>query len=289
MTDDERAPEAALGAALHLSLRTYQRQLEPGVDCVEANFHYEEWPVTIPAHQAALVLVDVWDTHYIRSHAERTAEIARTKIAPAVAVARAAGIAVIHAPSPAQSKRYPQWTRYATEADARAPVTGRTAPFVEPSAWPPAAFRRREGAYAQFRSPQSPLMKQVADQRLARGIDASVLPAPEDFVVATGDQLHRLCAAQGLLHLFYAGFAANVCISFKDYGIRAMHARGYHTILLRDCTTAIEGHDTVDTLAGTAQAIRELEMADLAATITSEAFVAACAAARAAERVVSAG
>jgi hypothetical protein len=47
-------------------------------------------------------------------------------------------------------------------------------------------------------------------------------------------------------------------------------------VLLRDCTTAIEGHDTVDDLAGTRQAVRELEMADLASTITGAAFVAAC-------------
>jgi len=32
----------------------------------------------------------------------------------------------------------------------------------------------------------------------------------------------------GLLHLFYAGFAANICIPFKDYGIRALRARGYN-------------------------------------------------------------
>ena len=49
-------------------------------------------------------------------------------------------------------------------------------------------------------------------------------PAPEDFVVATGDQLHRLCRDRGILHLFYAGFAANICIPFKDYGIRALRA-----------------------------------------------------------------
>ena len=262
--------------ALRLSLRTYQRQLEPGVECVEANFHYEEWPVVIPLDQAALVLVDLWDTHYIRSHAERTAEITRTRIAPAVAAARGAGIAVIHAPSPEQAKRYPQWTRYASEEDYKASGTGRSVPFMEPGNWPPAAFRRGEGAYAQFRRPRSPLMKRIAEERRERKIDPSVEPAPQDFVVATGDQLHRLCADRGIVHLFYAGFAANVCIPFKDYAIRAFRARGYNTILLRDCTTAIEGHDTIDDLAGTRQAIRELEMADLAATITSAAFMAAC-------------
>lgn len=262
--------------ALQLSLRTYQRQIEPGVECVEANFHYEEWPVAVPVAAAALVLVDVWDTHYIRSHAERNAAITRTKIAPAVAAARRAGVAVIHAPSPEQAKRYPQWTRYASDEDAKASGSGRSVPFIEPGDWPPPAFRRGEGEYAQFRRPRSPLMKRVAEERRDRGIDPSVEPAPEDFVVATGDQLHRLCVDRGVLHLFYAGFAANICIPFKDYAIRAFRARGYNTILLRDCTTAIEGHDTIGDLTGTKQAIRELEMADLASTTTSDAFIAAC-------------
>jgi nicotinamidase-related amidase len=259
-----------------LLVRTDQRQPEPGADCVEANFHYQEWPVRIPAPAAALVLVDVWDTHVIASHAARTAQIARTRIAPAIAAARGAGVAVVHAPSPVQARRFPQWTRYATEEDARAPAV-RSWPFLEADDWPPVAFRRRDGEYAQFRRPQSPLLAGLRGEREARGVDPSVEPGPDDFVVATGEQLHRLCRERGILHLFYAGFAANVCIPFKDYGIRAFRARGYNVVLLRDCTTAIEGHDTIGDLAGTRQAIRELEMADAASTVTSGAFVAACA------------
>ncbi|HET7768343.1 MAG TPA: isochorismatase family protein [Chloroflexota bacterium] len=262
---------------LRLMLRTYQRSPESGRDWVESSFHYETWPVTIAAREAAVVLVDVWDRHVITSHAARTAEIARSRIAPALAAARTAGIAVIHAPSPVQARRYPQWTRYAGESDATAPAI-RSWPFMEPSDdWPPPAFRRREGPFAQFRRPSAATVVEPRGEREGRAIDPSVEPQPGDFVVATGEQLHRLCAARGILHLFYAGFAANICIPFKDYGMRAFHARGYHTVLLRDCTTAIEGHDTVDGLAGTRQAIRELEMAGIAATITSDDLVAACA------------
>lgn len=96
------------------------------------------------------------------------------------------------------------------------------------------------------------------------------------MVVATGDQLHRLCKDRGILHLFYAGFAANICIPCKDYGVRAFRARGYNTILLRDGTTASESQVTIADLAGTRQAIRQLEMADVATTVTSAAFVEAC-------------
>ena len=268
-------------AELRLSLRTYQRQPEPGIACLEANFHYEEWAVSIPVPQAALVLVDVWNTHHIDSHAARTAEITRARIAPAVEAARRAGVAVIHAPSPVQARRYPQWTRYATEEDALAQaLTAWPAPPADD--WPPPSFVRRQGAAAAYRRPgaagRSPLLAALAGERERREIDPNVAPVPEDFVVATGSQLHRLCKSRRILHLFYVGFAANVCIPFKDYGVRAFHRRGYNVMLLRDCTTAIEGHDTVDDLAGTRQAIRELEMAGIVATLTSEFFIQACAA-----------
>lgn len=43
-----------------------------------------------------------------------------------------------------------------------------------------------------------------------------------------------------VLHLFFAGFATNICVEHRDYGMRAMQARGYNVILLRDGTTGIE-------------------------------------------------
>jgi nicotinamidase-related amidase len=261
---------------LSLRVRSYSRDPQPGVVCTEAAFHHTEWDERIPVAQAALVLVDVWDTHVIASHAARSAQIAREFIAPAVVAAREAGIAVVHAPSPVQARRYPQWTRYATEADAQAPAI-RNWPEVETDEWPPAAFRRREGEYTQFRRPRPSLPDQGRNERAERGIDPSVAPEPEDFVVATGEQLQRLCKDKGILHLFFAGFATNICVPFKDYAIRAFRARGYNCLLLRDCTTAIEGHDTLEGFLGTRQAIRELEMADLAATLTGDAFIKACA------------
>ena len=53
---------------------------------------------------------------------------------------------------------------------------------------------------------------------------------------------------RGGLFLFYVGFAANMCVPFRDYGMRAMKDRGYEIILVEDCTTAIEVEDTADEL-----------------------------------------
>ena len=67
-------------------------------------------------------------------------------------------------------------------------------------------------------------------------------------MVANGEALHRLLRRRGVLFLFYMGFAANMCVPFRDYGMRAMKDRGYEVVLLEDCTTAIEVEDTADDL-----------------------------------------
>ena len=69
-------------------------------------------------------------------------------------------------------------------------------------------------------------------------------PVGNDVVIASGDQLHALLSKRRILHLLYAGFATNMCVPNKDYGTRAMISKGYHAVLLRDATTAVETHET---------------------------------------------
>ena len=73
-----------------------------------------------------------------------------------------------------------------------------------------------------------------------RGIIPCLAPVASDVVIANGEQLHKLCEARGVLHLFFVGFATNICVEHRDYGTRAMADRGYNVILLRDGTTGIE-------------------------------------------------
>ena len=92
-----------------------------------------------------------------------------------------------------------------------------------------------------------------------RGIDPAIAPTAGDVVVATGAELHAACKARGLLHLIYAGFATNICIRFRDYGLRAMRDRGYSPILLRDATSAIETRATIGSLSLTRAVILDIE------------------------------
>ena len=245
----------------------YSRELsDPDLPCREEHFGHGEMAWTLSTEEVGLVLVDCWDSHPVETHLERGGQIAKERILPAVQACRKAGIAVVHAPSPTQARLYAQWTKYADERD----LHGSTGPAPD---WPPEDLRRRSGSYASFARPKEPRTQSIQEIRSKRRIMDFLGPEPDDFVVATGAQLHRLCRHRGIVHLFYAGFAANICVQRRDYGVWAMLDRGYNVVLLRDCTTAIEHAETWDGMWLTRCSILDMELR--AASATSEAFMAA--------------
>jgi nicotinamidase-related amidase len=258
---------------LTLKARYQRHSTDVGVEYSEPNFEraFVDWEMD-PA-QAGLVMVDCWDRHPVVTHQQRAEVICRDRIAPLAQVCREAGIAVIHAPSPGQARKYPQWTKFAGDADLF-PAAG------EPPAWPPEDFRGRQGSYAQFSRAPEPALKAWIDSELeGRRIVDCLEPRPEDFVISTGEQLHRLCRHEGIVHLFYCGFAANMCVPGRDYGMRAFQRRGYNLVLLRDCTSAIEAGSTYDAMALTEASVLEVEML-LGFTLTSQELIEACRALR---------
>jgi len=256
---------------LRIPCRYYRVYTNLDVPCREENFHFVEQVLPISAEQAALVVVDVWATHYIDSTIARARRITAEKIVPVIAAARQAGVAVIHAPSPwIVEKQFPEYKLPATDEQ---PASGG-------AEWPPREFRGiyRGGEYAAFGRPWEPILD-VTYKRYETELRVApaVLPVEGDYLISTGAQLHALLAEKGILHLFYVGFNTNWCVLGRDYGIIAMNERGYNAILIRDATTGIEGHDTVDELTATDMAIREVETKHGWTTDTA-AFLAASAA-----------
>ncbi len=262
------APERAID----VPCRYYRVYTDEDVPCVEPNFGFVERALSVPVEQAALVLVDVWSTHYIDSWLARAAEITKTKIVPLVASAREAGLTVIHAPSPSiVEKRGYQTAK---------PELAVSEPQTDD--WPPPAFRGiyRGGEHAAFGRMSEPRLPAVYERyEVELDIAEEVRPVADDLVISTGPELHAVLRERGILHIFYAGFCANWCLIGRDYGILAMNERGYNIILVRDATTGIESHDTVDALTATEMTIREIETKN-AWSATTEAVVAACERAR---------
>lgn len=235
----------------------------------EEHFGYVHLPVSIPTEHAALVLVDCWDQIIVESFQERAERICEETIRPVLEMSRSAGMTVVHAPSPPVADKFRHfWPEDA--ADEEAPVRlGR-------QDWPPEDFALRQGEWAHLQARRSGLHQEQLDRiDRDRSIHPAVLPQTGDHVIATGDQLHRICRERGILYLFYVGFATNICVPDRDYGMRAMRERGYALVLLRDATTGVEASDTYPLRAATSVMIHQFELRDVAGTITSEAFLGA--------------
>ncbi|MBI2194107.1 MAG: isochorismatase family protein [Planctomycetes bacterium] len=257
-------------ADLNLRVRYFQDSTPAGVPCRESNFIRREIEMVLPVEATALVLVDTWNSHFIESWIERASHVMTEKLVPALAAARGAGLMVIHAPCPDVARQFPDHRPDGVK-------TAVAPPGVEPD-WPPASFRRREGAYRAYVGPRSQppgIMVHYEKVKDQLGMSPLIDVRPDEKVVATGSELHHVLAQRRILHLIYAGFAANWCLLGRDYGIRAMSRRGYHFIVLRDCTTGVEFPDTLDGCLVTEIAIREIEQ-QYGFSASNEDFFSAC-------------
>lgn len=257
---------------MQLTLR-YQAMHSTGPDDnVEANIVPTELRADLDPAATALVLVDTWGEHPIASHRVRTSDITVQRIRPALDAARAAGVTPIYAPSPPIAATYPQWSRRAGVEELH--------PTPEPDdGWPPAAYRAVTGPYESLRRAPGELPPDSAGKppepwHRFRTIHQAVAPRDDDIVIATGEQMQRVLRDLRLVHLVYVGFATNICVRFRDYGIHAMRNRGYAPILLRDCTSGIETRDTYDGLQVTNAVLHDLER--WCFTADSRDFIAAC-------------
>src|ERR1043166_4581502 len=140
---------------LDLPCRYYRVYTDPDVPCIEANFHHVERRLPIPIDQAALVLVDLWSTHYIDSWLQRAAQVTREKIVPVLEAARHIGLTVIHTPSPSVAEKH-----------GVSPPSTAANPSKPGPDWPPSGFRSiyRAGEYAAFGRNQEPRLKEALDR-----------------------------------------------------------------------------------------------------------------------------
>ena len=243
---------------IELQVRYFQDSTPTNVSCREENFVRRQIKMPLTLAQTALVLVDVWNVHFIESWIERAKKITKDSIVPILETVRKCEyngerITIVHAPAPPVAAHFDQSI-----------VLGQKSnwPKSESDAWPPTKFRNRSGEYKIYRGPRSqPPGISVHWEKLADQLSISeeIIVKPEDEVIATGQQLHQLLAKKGIFHLIYVGFATNWCVLGRDYGIRSMASRGYNIILLREATTGVEFPDTLDDSLTTEIAIREVE------------------------------
>jgi nicotinamidase-related amidase len=249
---------------LRISPRYYRWHVDLGVDWVETNTEYAQLDWKVPLEQSALVLVDVWEGHYLADCEARINAITENHLAPLLSCARSSGMPVIHAPSPDTAKRQSGWVRLADKNPRRE---------SDPE-WPPKDFTRKEGDFATFARPFEPRESELDVLRTDRPIHKLARPEAGEAVVANGEELHLYCKREGILFLFFVGFNTNCCVLLRDYGTIAMRDRGYEVVIVRDCTTGMESYDSQAQLGQTNGAILFLEMFRAYST-TSDEMIAA--------------
>ena len=248
---------------LRVQPRYHRWFVEPGVEWLETNTHHATVDWDIPVDQCALVLVDVWQHHYLKDTEARSDRIMREKIVPLLEAARRDGVTVIHAPAPRLAKDHPN--RFTFE--------GEKPPSPIDPEWPPQAFRAKRDDYAHYARPAEARQKERNHLSATNTIHTLAEPVPGEPLIADGEELHRYCKENGILFLFFLGFNTNACILMRDYGTLAMGQRGYEVILLRDCTTGMESASSAPELAQTQDAILMLEMFGKY-SLTSDEFIA---------------
>lgn len=248
--------------------RYYRIHTDEGIEPAEQNYSYAHLDWTIPMNEIVLVLLDVWNYHFSTDTWARIEEICENKIKPMVDACREKGLRVIHAPaSPVTNKYQERWPNLLPEDESKEQKAT--------DDWPLAEFRRRTGRFASYATPHEPDNEERDRLRAEyRDIWDGVQPVGDEAVVRNGEELHLYCRERGILHLMYAGFNTNACIIYRDYGTLAMQRRGYNIILVRDCTTGMETHESTEELWLTRAIISTLEMFDCC-SVTSKEVVAA--------------
>lgn len=131
-------------SVLSITPRYHRWYVDPGVEWIETNTGYATLDWKIPVEQTALVLVDVWQRHYLKDTEARSEVIITNKLVPLMNACRKAGLTVIHAPSPVVAKKLTNWVKLAGGE-----TQGR-------SDWPPSEFLNLRGQFESFRRPVEP-------------------------------------------------------------------------------------------------------------------------------------
>jgi len=241
----------------------------------EEYFQEAERILRLKVDETAFVLIDVWDMSRVpkrlvtKSHFSRAREITEKRIKPALEAARRIHLPIIHAPSSYVAVKYPQYLGLKEKL-------GVPTPEKKPPKWPPQAFVRER--WREFNGDR--LGERVKDDEVRRSltyIPEVVKPLDGEFIVATGEEMNEILRQKGVLNLIYVGFATNMCLLNKPGALLEMaHHRGYRTIVLRECTTAMENRETLPDLLMTKVFLQWIEMMALAYTASYRDFIEAC-------------
>jgi hypothetical protein len=161
----------------------------------EKNCRFGELDWDIQPDRIALICLDIWHADIHQDMSKRDDSIVHEKIVPLLSVCRKYGLRVIHAPSAAIAQRHPNWVKLTSgfeKTDEESPK----------SSWPPMEYKMCTGPYRQYAVPEYQHRLNIAQLMDKEGnFHALVRPEGDEAVIATGEELHLLCAREKILFL----------------------------------------------------------------------------------------
>ncbi len=184
-------------------------------------------PLRLDGAKTAVVVIDVWDNHWCKTHAARVAAMI-PRMNRTLAAARKLGMQVVFAPSDVVQF-------YKDDPQRRAMLA------IPPQAEPPlVAFAPPEppGPCDHCEcGPGQPCPKGHPWTRQHPGL----VIAAADLIADgnNGRELLNLCGRRGIDTLLYMGAASNICVLHRQCGLLNMKRHGLRAIVVRDLVRAI--------------------------------------------------
>lgn len=177
--------------------------------------------VLAPAN-TALLLCDVWDSHWCRGARERV-DVLAPRIEGLARGMRERGAQIIHAPSETMAAYADDPARLRMlNATGPEPPQGQERPD------PPLPIDDSDGGSD---TGEKPWFKAWTRQHAAIAIDSD-----RDAITDSGLELYRFLNNQGIQHLLIVGVHTNMCVLHRSFGIKQMVRWGVKTALVRDLT-----------------------------------------------------
>lgn len=186
------------------------------------------------SHKTAIVVCDVWDTHWCQSAAARVDELAPV-MNEMLRQARAQGVFILHAPSDTMDFYQDTVQRQrAMEAPvAPPPASGdlRSWHRLDPTREPPLPIDNSDAGCED--DPRCPTGNVWTRQHPVLEI------APEDAISDRGDEVYNLLKDRGIENVIVMGVHTNMCVLGRPFSIRRLVTLGWNVALMRDMTDSL--------------------------------------------------
>jgi nicotinamidase-related amidase len=231
-------PVFALGGDKELSLTLRSRTEDNGTFKVVTK--EQRWP----AHQAAIIVCDMWDAHHCLNAVRREEQMV-PRMNEVLEKARGLGVLIIHAPSecmaaykdhPARkraqaapkAKNLPQdigkWRdKIPAEEKGKYPIDqsdgGEDDDLQEHEAW-------HKKLASMDRNPKAPWKSEHAGLKIH----------DTDAISDSGVEIWNLLEDRGISNVILMGVHTNMCVLGRPFGLRQMAKNGKNVVLMRDLT-----------------------------------------------------